>query len=299
MEQAERGGMPDWFAKLEVLGSPVSSLLEVEAALREFKRKGYAYAIYKTDLGAAGRGQRRVACELPMGKHDLRWLENEFARSREEGSLPRGILEPELSRRADISFLWNFDLPQKNLDFKGWTQPLISRGRRFAGTVLGAPFSNCDAETKRFLLENRCARLQQTSQWLAERLKPALCAVGFLGQVGVDAFVFEDATGVLKIKPMVELNPRMTMGHVALSLEKRLAPGVTAEFRIFTIEEWLAVSDFLKEVPYEASSIAGKRQVRWQSGVIRLGEPSLGTKHIPALLVGATVLEKCRKCLQS
>lgn len=299
MEQAGRRGMPDWLASLEVLGSPVSSLLEVEAALRELKRKGYAYAIYKTDLGAAGRGQRRVACEFPIGQHDLRWLENEFSRSREEGSLPRGILEPELSRRADISFLWNFDLPEKNLDFMGWTQPVISQGRRFSGTILGAPFSNCDAETKRFLLENRCARLQQTSQWLAERLKPALCAVGFTGQLGVDAFVFEDPTGALKIKPMVELNPRMTMGHVALSLEKRLSPGVTAEFRIFTIEEWKAVSDSLNGLPYQASSTAGKRQIRWQSGVIRFGEPALGTKHIPALLIGEAVLEKCRKCLQS
>ncbi|MDG1510408.1 MAG: DUF455 family protein [Mariniblastus sp.] len=298
-QATEREELPDWFAGQEVLGNPVSSLLEVESALRDFKSRGYAQAIYKTDLGASGRGQKRVACELPLNQHDLGWLENEFARSREDGSLPRGILEPELLRRTDISFLWNFDLQRQNLDFMGWTQPVISRGRRFSGTVLGAPFSNCDAETKRFLLENRCARLQRTEQWLAEHLNPALCEAGFNGYLGVDAFVFEDATGALKIKPLVELNPRMTMGHIALSLEKRLAPGVTAEFRIFTIEEWKAVSESLERVQYQASAIAGKRQVRWQAGVIRLGEPSSRAKYVPALLVGEAVLKRCKEYLQS
>lgn len=296
---AERGGVPDWLAGQEVSGRPVSSLYEVESALRDFERRGYTCAIYKTDFGAAGRGQKRIACKLPMNDHDRGWLTSEFKRSREDDALPQGVLEPELSRRADISFLWNFDSQQKSLNFMGWTQPLISRGRRFSGTVLGAPFSNCDSEAKRFLLENRCARLQQTSQWLAEHLRPVLCAVGFHGYLGVDAFVFQDAAGALKIKPLVELNPRMTMGHVALSLEKRLAPGVTGEFRIFTIEEWNAVGETLEEAQYQALSIAGKRQVRWQAGVIRLGEPSPGAKYVPALLVGEAVLARCRKCLQS
>eukprot|EP01046_Picozoa_sp_COSAG06_P095874 COSAG06_NODE_41981_length_386_cov_0.445993_1_plen_88_part_10 len=88
------------------------------------------------------------------------------------------------------------------------------------------------------------------------------------------------------------------MGHIALSLEKRLAPGVTAEFRIFTIEEWKAVSESLERVQYQASAIAGKRQVRWQACVIRLGEPSSKMKYVPALLVGEAVVERCKKQLQ-
>jgi uncharacterized ferritin-like protein (DUF455 family) len=294
-ERGECDEIPDWFASQGVLGHPVSSLLEVESALHDFEYRGYTHAIYKTDLGAAGRGQRRVACGSPIDEKDSRWLEAEFARSRESDSLPRGILEPELLRRVDISFLWNFDLQQQTLDFMGWTQPVVSGGRRFSGTVLGTPFSNCDLETKRFLLEDRCARLQRTERWLAEHLNPALCEVGFNGYLGVDAFVFEDATGALSLKPLVELNPRMTMGHVALSLEKRLAPGVTAEFRIFKVEEWNAVKDCLEEVQYQASSIAGKRQARWKAGVIRLGETSSGTKHVPALLVGEAAIERCGK----
>ena len=298
-EGTEANQIPDWFAKPGVLGSPVSNLLEVESVLRDFECRGYTHAIYKTDLGAAGRGQRRVACGLPMAEKDLCWLEAEFTRSRESDSLPRGILEPELLRRVDISFLWNFDLQQRTLKFMGWTQPMVSGGRRFSGTVLGAPFSKCDLESKRFLLEDRCARLQRTEQWLAEHLTPVLCRVGFNGYLGVDAFVLEDAAGALSLKPFVELNPRMTMGHVALSLEKRLAPGVTAEFRIFTIEEWKAVEDCLEGLQYQASSVAGKRQVRWQAGVIRFGETSLETKHVPALVVGEVALERCRKCLRS
>ena len=291
--------IPDWFAKPGTLGSPVSNLLEVESVLHDFECRGYSHAVYKTDLGAAGRGQRTIACGLPMAENDLRWLETEFARSQESDSSPRGVLEPKLSRRVDISFLWNFDLQQQALDFMGWTQPMVSGSRRFSGTVLGTPFSKCDLETRRFLLEDRCARLQRTERWLAEHLNQVLCEVGFNGYLGVDAFVFKDAAGTLSLKPFVELNPRMTMGHVALSLEKHLAPGVTAEFRLFTIEEWKVVEDYFEGLPYQASSIAGKRQVRWKAGIIRLGEPSSGTKYVPALIVGEAALECCRKCLWS
>ena len=297
-EESEPSELPHWFANQKVLGSSVNSLLDVESALRDFEARGYANAIYKTDLGAAGRGQRRVACRLPLAANDMRWLESEFTRSRKSGSLPRGIVEPELQRRVDISFLWNFDSQQQSLDFLGWTQPVVSNGRRFAGTRLGAPFSKCDSKMKRFLLEDRCARLQWTAEWLAEHLKPELSAVEFNGYRGGGACVFEDATGALNLKPLVELNPRMTMGHIALSLEKRLAPGVVAEFRIFTVEEWEAVKERLLGVPYQASTIAVKRQVMWQSGVIRWGEPCSSTKHVPALLVGEAALEGCRECLQ-
>jgi hypothetical protein len=57
-------------------------------------------------------------------------------------------------------------------------------------------------------------------------------ACGHLGPVGIDAFVYRDAVGVHRLKPVVEINPRYTMGRVLLSLMRWVAPGSHGEFSL-------------------------------------------------------------------
>ena len=85
---------------------------------------------------------------------------------------------------------------------------------------------------------------------------------------------------------MVELNPRTTMGHVAIGLSRRLAPGVNAEFRIFTQAEWARHLDQLEKVPFVTSTDG-----HLKSGVLRLSEPIAESKLIPVLLIGNDVLD--------
>ena len=73
----------------------------------------------------------------------------------------------------------------------------------------------------------------------------------------------------------------MTMGHIALSLDKRLEPGVEAEFRIFSKSQWSKIENKMASLPF-AKSGSG----RWKSGLIRLGEVDDQTKLVPVLLVG-------------
>ena len=49
--------------------------------------------------------------------------------------------------------------------------------------------------------------------------------VNFIGPVGIDAFVYRDATSVTRLKPVVEINPRYTMGRVLVELMKQTARG--------------------------------------------------------------------------
>ncbi len=50
----------------------------------------------------------------------------------------------------------------------------------------------------------------------------ALAAAGFRGPFAVDAFVYRDAAGRDAVRPLVEINPRYTFGHVAHALGERL-----------------------------------------------------------------------------
>jgi hypothetical protein len=81
----------------------------------------------------------------------------------------------------------------------------------------------------------------------------------------------------------------MTMGHVVLNLEKRLAPGAEAEFRIFTKAQWDDLHTELARIAFTKSNDG-----RWKSGVVWLSEVDDSTKLVPALLVGDDALAIAR-----
>ena len=96
--------------------------------------------------------------------------------------------------------------------------------------------------------------------------------------------VYRDVTGQLKIKPLVELNPRTTMGHVSLALSKRMASGAMGQFRIFTAKQWREIEPVFESLPLICT-----REGHWKSGVIPLGDADTAAKLIPVVLVGDAI----------
>ncbi len=266
---------PQWFAGVDCVGEQVQNLNDISNLLIEFKSRGYQFAIFKQDLSASGRGQRRLNCQAGLDSEDRAW----FASTR-----VNGVLEPKLDRLLDLSFLWRLKRDSVEPDYLGWTRPLIAEGRRYEGTRLNSPLNEKqgdDQRLKRFLLANRGERLQQISNWLEPKISEALVKQNFTGYFGVDTLVFADTDGELKVKPLVELNPRMTMGHVALNLKKRLAPGTEGEFRILTRAQWERAKSELEKIAF-ATSTDG----RWKSGAVWLCEVTPNSKLVPVVLVG-------------
>ncbi|MFK7767116.1 MAG: DUF455 family protein [Mariniblastus sp.] len=281
--------LPDWFSDSTCVGKPIFSFDDISNTLEELANRGFEFAIFKVDLAASGRGQRRLDCKNGINESDKNWLRSVFPKQPNSNG-PVGVLEPELDRILDLSLLWNWHANTESPVFLGWTRPLVAKGRRYIGTHLGRSLFDCDESTKRFVLANRCEHLQQLTEWLQPRISEQLESMNFRGYFGVDAFVFKNPEGELNIKPMVELNPRMTMGHVALSLEKRLAPGAEAAFRIFSKGEWEQVAPPLQQLKLKCS-----RDGHWQSGFIPLAEVKPQTKLVPAIIIGKEGLALAEK----
>lgn len=260
------------------VGREASCHADVVEAVEWFAERGYDALIIKQDLATAGRGQRRVCCSRGLTNQDSSWLDALFDRS---GS---AVVEPELDRVLDLSFLWSAGANDSE-SFAGWTRQLVTSGRRYAGTRLGRPFADCSAELKRFLLADDRFILRRTRDWLSERLVPLVRDAGLTGAFGVDAFVFRDGGGQLKLKPLVELNPRITMGHVALQIQRRLAPVVCGELCIFTQAEWQHLRNAFAEIELRLADDG-----RWMSGVISLADEDVEARLIPAVLVGEAAL---------
>jgi hypothetical protein len=133
------------------------------------------------------------------------------------------VLEPWLERVLDLSSLWIVD-EGGALELVGLTRQVL----RGAGVYLG-----CDIErTERGLVAGTAwdERVEDKARLLVE----AAAAAGFRGPCGVDAFVYRDHQGELRLRGAVELNARFTAGYVALGLMKArgLPVGARAAFRL-------------------------------------------------------------------
>lgn len=312
--QLEDSPTPGWFSPSDCVAIEIFELADVQTALDEIGSRGYERAVFKLELSASGRGQRRFMTGRKLDDSDEAWLRSVFRNSSKAEISPPGdsaqravaVLEPELERVVDLSFLW--DVTSDNSRFAdamkvgeqtpeesgrmelmsclGWSRSLVTGGRKYVGTRLSKPFVDCTTEVKQFLLADRGARLEAIAKWLEPRLAAELSAKRFAGCFGVDAFLYRGGDGDLLVKPVVEFNPRMTMGHVAKSMEKKVAPGVVAEFRVLTKSEWSQLPDSIRRAP-----LATLPDGRWSAGIVRLSDITEETKLVPVVLVGRDYLE--------
>lgn len=188
---------------------PVVTDEPLEAA-RELKERGYPHVVWKAALGASGR-------------HQLRWLdepEPTAAMRAWIGSQGPLRVEPWLPRRLDLSF--HFDATDDGVRPRGVVRFAADRTGRFVQAHVDAPTRGLEPALARYLAgDGRDTRwLDRVVSALARGLTPRLGA--YRGPVGVDAFVGVDASsGALSLHPLLEVNPRLTFGRVALRLRRR------------------------------------------------------------------------------
>ena len=110
-------------------------------------------------------------------------------------------------------------------------------------------------------------------------LEAELYRVNYLGPVGIDAFAYRDADGKIRLKPVVEINPRYTMGRLTVELMKHVAPGSRGLFRLVSRKQALAegFGDFvafarslIEKFPIQ---LKGEPSPRISEGAINLNDP--------------------------
>jgi hypothetical protein len=199
---------------------------EAAAAIRELSAGGPV--LLKAAHACAGRGQRRV---MPGEMEDLTrgWLDGIMA---EHGGV---LVEPWLERVVDFSALYELD-GAGDVKFHGMTVMENDEAGRFRGSRVAPKWGSLlEPEQARFLFGEAGA-----NEWFGERIPAALAAQmpGYRGPVGVDAMVHRNAAGSLALRPVVEVNARMTMGRVAHELWKKLGRPPRGRLRILRRREW-------------------------------------------------------------
>jgi hypothetical protein len=116
-------------------------------------------------------------------------------------------------------------------------------------------------------------------QNIFQRLEIEFKHADYAGPAGIDAFVYRTPEAKCRLKPIVEINPRYTMGRLTLELMKQVAPGRVGNLRLITPKR--VKKDGFKDFPSWAHSLceryplrfAGKPVHKIDEGCLCLNDP--------------------------
>ncbi|MCH7227849.1 DUF455 family protein [Haloferula sp. A504] len=194
-----------------VAGRPVATAAEAAAWA-----DGEGEWVVKAEFATAGRERLRFRAGDPVEAGFL-----------ETGA---GVLEPWLDRVLDLSIQYD-RLDDGRLVRRGFVVLENTRGGQFRRARVTTRVTDfLSPGDRRRVFEGGGSR-GHLAAWLEDVFEPLLN--DWLGEhrgpLGVDAMFFRDAAGELRFRPVVEVNPRFTMGRVAVELDRFAPrPGTTA-----------------------------------------------------------------------
>jgi hypothetical protein len=126
-------------------------------------------------------------------------------------------------------------------------------------------------------------------------LEGELRRAGHVGPVGIDAFVYRTPRGDCRLKPIVEINPRYTMGRLTVELMRHTSPGSCGLFRL--VSRVMARADGFDDFITYARSLSARHPLRLEGepvpriseGALCLNDPAQAQACLAVFRVGRTL----------
>jgi uncharacterized ferritin-like protein (DUF455 family) len=273
LKQFVRAHPFDWLCTENEAGVTVNSLAEALDAVAAIRRRGHHKIVIKEALGLAGSNAIRLF-EPEVLESQRRWLTNAVETRRQL------VVEPWLERVLDFSV--QLEMTADGLKLCGYTGLINdAKGQFRANTAAPGHQKKIPADLLALFPKppDIAQRLHALYEDIFELLEEELRHAKFLGPVGIDAFAYRDADGKIRLKPIVEINPRYTMGRVTVELMKHVAPGSRGEFRLISRKQ--ALTEGFADFPAYARSLRenfpvqliGKPSTRISGGAFCLNDP--------------------------
>ncbi|MGQ1946719.1 hypothetical protein ACT3CD_06410 [Geofilum sp. OHC36d9] len=175
--------------------------------LTELERDLSSPILLKTPWSASGRGLFKIR-DRNENVENNRWV---LSKLKQQGFL---MAEPFLNKLQDLSF--HFEITNDTISYLGTTFFKSDNDGRFSGCFIGTP---AIANMTDFLLSEAIGQAVQTLQQAFIEMH---LSARYQGYVGVDAMLFLNDEGGVKLHPCIEVNLRHTMGLLNLFIQKRL-----------------------------------------------------------------------------
>jgi uncharacterized ferritin-like protein (DUF455 family) len=264
-----------WLCTESDVGIPVNSMAAALEAVVGIRKRGRQRIVVKQALGLAGHNSIRL-WEPQISNTQQRWME----RALQNGQTL--VVEPWQEREMDFSV--QLEMRSDGLKLMGYTGLLNDLKGQFQANW-AAP--NCFRKPPPELGKYSCSipdfmgRVIRLYAHIFALLQKELRQAGYIGPLGIDAFVYHTAAGDYGLKPIVEINPRYTMGRLMLELMKRAAPGTYGMFRILSrstlrAKGFASPADYAEERGRTAPvSLAGEPVPRIIRGELCLNDPTV------------------------
>jgi len=215
-----------WLCSRNEIGVTVETMAEALDVIAAIRGRGHHRIVAKEAFGLAGHNAIRL-WEPEILETQRRWLARAFENGRQL------VIEPWLEREIDFSV--QFEMGTSGLKLCGYTGLINDRKGQFQANRASPNHERRIPSNVGALLREPpdiAARLHRLYGDIRLLLEDELRRAGYLGPVGLDCFVYRAAQGECRLKPVVEINPRYTMGRLTLSLMKQTSPGSHGLFRL-------------------------------------------------------------------
>jgi uncharacterized ferritin-like protein (DUF455 family) len=230
----------NWLCSEHEVGVAVNSLADALDAVATIRHRGHHKIVIKESLGLAGSNAMRLFESEILETH-RRWIANASENHKQL------VVEPWLERVLDFSV--QLEMSDEGLKLCGYTGLINdARGQFQANVALPGHQKKIPANLIALFPEppDIAQRLHALFADIFGLLETELRRVNFSGPIGIDAFAYRAADEKIRLKPIVEINPRYTMGRVTVELMKHVAPGSRGLFKLVSRKQALAegFSDF-------------------------------------------------------
>jgi len=263
-----------WLCTEHEAGTAVNSPAEAIAVITAIRQRGHHKIVVKESFGLAGSNAIRLFEPEILETH-RRWIANAVDNGQEL------VVEPWLERVLDFSV--QLEMTADGLKLCGYTSLLNdAKGQFQANTAAPGHQKKIPADLIALFPEpsDIAQRLHALYANIFASLEEKLCRANYLGPAGIDAFAYRDIEGKIRLKPIVEINPRHTMGRVTVELMKHVAPGSHGQYRLISRQQALAAG-FTDFSAYARSlserfpiQLKGDPTPRISEGVLCLNDPA-------------------------
>ena len=283
----------DWLCGENEIGVAVNSVEDALAAIAKIRAGGHHKIVVKEAFGVAGSNAMRLF-EPEILPTQLRWLENKFVHKREL------VVEPWLER--DLDFSVQLEMTANGLKLYGYTGlQCDARGQFVANFAESHHHKRIPAK-----IISRFTEPKDISNQLLEfygevfaALEIELRKIDFTGPIGIDAFVYRTENGAVKLKPIVEINPRYTMGRVLVELMRQTFQNSFGTFRLVNAAQLRA--EGFDNFPAYAKMLAekfpleleGEPLPRIRAGALCLNDPATAQVCLAVFQVNRRASELC------
>jgi len=286
--------LPAFVCSPAEIGVAVSSVSAALAAIAEIRGRGHQKIVLKESIGVAGSNAIRLF-EPELLDSQQRWIANVLA------SGQRIVVEPWLERCIDFSV--QLEMSDRELKLCGFTGLLNDPRGQFQGNWAEPKYHKALpvavlAALK--ILPRPDNAAQQLFLEIFRLLQKELAAMGFLGPIGIDAFVYRDGNGAPHLKPVVEINPRYTMGRVTLELMRHVCQSSYGVFRLVNSAQLKSAgaADFSNYAATRQKQLPLIFEEKTKS-LIREGFVSLNDPEVAKLVLATFEVSRDRTALSS